>query len=578
MVFPIEPTEARSPQSAPEMPHGDAPPATSALARVVHTVMRARDDARILHLGPDQAVLEVGKKATLTLYAWEDARAGEIAGRLKDVMSQSARGLLVVGLVGGGDAARRVLKKARPMLTQVKVGQAHIDDRGAVWTRKAGPVRKALADYERTPPPSDEAWARVVEESAASRAEAAEEVGEAREFADRIEARRPVVTWTLGGLLLAVFALEHVFGGTESTPVLIRMGALHPERVLQGEVWRLLSCTFLHAGPMHLAFNIYVLWALGSFLERVLGSWRFLLLYGMSCIGASLVSLAFLEGFSVGASGGLWGLLGADAVLAWRSRGLLPRAMVHAARRAALINLFINVANSFRPHVDMWAHFGGGAVGAALMLSGALTRGLPRLDANEGDETARAIRTGEPLKLAAAVVGALLLASLGLGLALGQPWALREPVASVRTPLPSLGISLALPSNLELTPGAEGETEFVTVGDLFSDSGAALIERYPDDYANELTLMTQSAALFAELGKAPPGARLAADPETSTFAGKHGMAVRYAYENGVEEELAFVFLDDALIKVNTLRWPAQGDAMPRGYAASILESLQPLPP
>jgi hypothetical protein len=148
------------------------------------------------------------------------------------------------------------------------------------------------------------------------------------------------------GLLLAVFGLEALFGGTESTLVLSSMGGLVPERVLDGEIWRLFSCTFLHSGFLHLAFNGYVLWVLGSFLERLLGTWRFLLLYGLSCLGASLTSMYFLDGIAVGASGGLWGLLGADAVLAWRSQGLLPKSMIEGARNAAKFNLIINVLNS----------------------------------------------------------------------------------------------------------------------------------------------------------------------------------------------------------------------------------------
>lgn len=561
-----------APRAASEARH--APPASSALARAVHSVVQHRADAKILSIGPGAAVLELGKEATLVLFTWDDARADDLARQLKHAMSQRATGTLVVGLVGGTKLARRILKRARPFVTQVKVGQVHIDDAGALWTRDAGPVKKALYNLGR--PFSDEEWARLLEEGTASMAEHAEKADEVQQFAATFRSRRPVVTLTLGAALLAVFGLEFLFGGTESPPVLIRMGALVPERVMDGEIWRLLACTFLHSGPMHVALNTYVLWVLGSFLERVLGSWRFLLLYGLSCLGASLVSLVFLEGFAVGASGGLWGLLGAHAVLGYRSGGLLPRAMMPGVRRAAVFNLVINLVNSFRPHVDMWAHFGGGAVGAALLLSGALTRGLPRLDEDQGHGDA-ALQSGAPLRVAGSVVAALLLAGLGLGLAMGQPWTLRRRVELVPTVLPSLGISLALPRGIELTSSAPpGQAPSVTAGDLLSDPGAAIVEVYPGDFTAEATLAAERTAIIEALKKKPQGARLAAGPDEVVIAGAPGVTVRYAFENGIEEEVAFLFLPYVAVKVDTLHWPALRGAVPRGYAVKVLENVQML--
>ncbi len=325
---------------------------------------------------------------------------------------------------------------------------------------------------------------------------------------------------------------------------------------------------------MHVLFNTYVLWVLGTHLERILGIWRFLVLYGLSCLGASLVSLTFLDGFSVGASGGLWGLLGAEAVLAWRSQGLLPRAMIPGARKVAVINLGINVLNSFRPHVDMWAHFGGGAVGGMLMLSGVLTRGVPRLGELEAegrlDGGAATIRSGPVLKAAGSMAAAVLLAGLAMGLAVGRPWALKRPLDMVRTPVPELGISLVLPEGLELTPSSPDEPSRVQVGDSRSDPGAAIVAIFAAVPAKERADMVE---FFAE---APPGARLTSGPDEVTIAGAPGITVTYRFDNGVEEELAFVFLADALIKADVLRWPAFGDAVPPGYAAQVLDSLEPL--
>jgi membrane associated rhomboid family serine protease len=557
-----------------------APPASSLLARLIHAVVEG-SDARIHSLGPRGAALELGKKATMFFLVWDEARAEVLAHNLGELMKQRVRGRLVVGLVGGGDEARRVLEEARP-LTQLKVGQVHIGDGGEVWSRDTGPAEQVLERFAQATPPSADQWARRVAQSAADMVEFEDRSREAQEFVAALQSRRPVATWALAGLIAAVFGLELVFGGSESAAVLLRMGALSPERVEAGEWWRLFSCTFLHSGPMHVLFNTYVLWILGTQLERILGTWRFLVLYGLSCLGASLVSLAFLDGFSVGASGGLWGLLGAEALLAWRSDGLLPRAMIPAARKAAFINLGINVLNSFRPHVDKWAHFGGGAVGAALMLSGVLTRGVPRLGELEtqgrlrGAEAA-AIRTGPVLKAVAGACAAVLLLGLALGLVEGRAWDLKRPLETVRTPLPELGISLELPRGLTPVPGPPDQPPSVQAGDLRSDPGAVVVTRYAADLTDATVLANEHAALLELIAKqAPAGARMAAGPEDVTIAGAPGVSVTFRYDSGIEEELAFIFLADAMVKVDTLRWPEYGDAVPRGYAVRVLESLRPL--
>ncbi len=237
------------------------------LARVISAVVDGHDEVKFLGLGPDAVVMELGKETTLLLACWDEARGDDLRRHLKGVIEQHAGGTLVVGFVGGTDRARRVLKKARPVFTKGKVGQVHIDDGGQLWTRDTDLVKRVLSDFQRTPPPSEDEWARILEKSSVEIAVFAEQVKRAQEFAAALKSRRPTVTWTLAGIILAVFGLEHVFGGTQSPPVLLRMGALSPEHVLAGEVWRLFSCTFLHSGLMHVFCNTYVLLVLGSFLE-----------------------------------------------------------------------------------------------------------------------------------------------------------------------------------------------------------------------------------------------------------------------------------------------------------------------
>jgi rhomboid protease GluP len=139
---------------------------------------------------------------------------------------------------------------------------------------------------------------------------------------------------------------------------------------MEGEWWRLASATLLHGGLMHVAFNGYVLFSLGNFVERLLGPSRFLLLYVVSGVAASCGSLLLNAGVSVGASGAIWGLLGAEAALAFAPNQLLPSSMRKDAQRATVVNLVLNTLVSFLPRVDWAAHFAGGAAGALVLLSG----------------------------------------------------------------------------------------------------------------------------------------------------------------------------------------------------------------
>lgn len=567
------------------MNEASLPSSQSVLAHVICHLSAQRDDVRTLRIEADWALLKLGKKTTLALFCWDEAGADELAKRLEAMTKLRVRGRLVVGLLGGRAAAHRVLVSAGRWTwrSRFALGLLHIDDTGRPWTRNAKVVSAALSGFETTLPPSQETWHRVLETSTATRTELAQEQHEHRQFQVAIRARTPIVTYSLAAIILLVFGLEHLAGGSQSAAVLLRMGALSPQRVWQGELWRLLSCTFLHAGLMHVGFNTYVLWVLGTFLERILGSWRFLLLYGLSCLGASLVSLFFLQGFSVGASGGLWGILAAQAVLAWRAQGLLPRALIGPARRAATINLGINLLNSFRPHVDMWAHFGGGAVGGFLLLSTVLTRGLPRLGKLEAQPGAGASGEGDIpssslLKASSLAIAALLLASLGLAQLEGRPWALRQPIERVRTELPSLGMALSLPAGLARTTSGPGEAPSVRVGELISEPGALVMSRFSSDLRDPGVLTRERASLVEKLRAPPSGAVVGTAPEALSIAGRPGITVRYDYANGLEEELSFVFLEDALIKVDTVRAPAFGDAVPRGYARSVLESLERLEP
>lgn len=184
--------------------------------------------------------------------------------------------------------------------------------------------------------------------------------------------------WTSGVSPLAPEGLE-------------RFGALHGPLVVAGEHWRLLSCMFVHVGFVHLAFNMYALYVLGPAVERLYGNAGFALLYALSGLGGSFASVLWRPAdSSAGASGAIFGLLGALLAFNLRHRRELPHWMASAQTRNLLVLIAINVGIGFLvPMVDNAGHIGGLLLG--LLAGGALGRDLvssPRLDARRAKRAA----------------------------------------------------------------------------------------------------------------------------------------------------------------------------------------------
>lgn len=532
-------------------------PIAPAFARVVQAIIeRGEERHELLALSPVEASFTVKRGlgavalVVLTLDAGQPERTRARLGEL--IKLWSPRQPLDLVLVGGDASARRLLRSARPLFTANRVGLCHVNDRLEAWSQRTTVAHKLLHPAARTiaaAEPDPERWRELARRSAAKQAQLVEQAAEVQAFAGLVRQRRPVVTWSIAGVIGVVFGLQLLWGST-SPVALIRLGALSPARVAEGEWWRLISCTFLHGGWLHVALNTYVLIILGTFLERIVGPARFLLLYAVSALVGSLGSMAFLgEGFSVGASGAVWGLLGAHAILAFRPRGLLPAALIPGARRAAGINLGINVLNSFRPYVDMWAHFAGGAAGAALFAA-ALTRGLPRLgELERQDGGAPEIPASRPLRAAAVLAALVLVGGMALALLTGRPWTLRQPVPTLRVDVE--GVSIELP---HLPRGATKNKDAVehTFGDPLGDPVMAGVRVFPAP--DPATVPRELAALKRALVP-PDKATQVAPPRTFSDRGDAGLTVSYRYPSGVTLERAFLFRPRRFIIVELLRWP-----------------------
>jgi membrane associated rhomboid family serine protease len=129
--------------------------------------------------------------------------------------------------------------------------------------------------------------------------------------------------------------------------------------VADGDWWRLISSAFLHASLLHIMFNMLALWWIGGPLEAAIGHWRFLVIYGVAGLaGSAGALLATPQAVTVGASGAIFGLLGAMVVIQWQTTG----SIAGPAMTLILINLAITFAI---PGISYGGHLGG-LVGGAL--------------------------------------------------------------------------------------------------------------------------------------------------------------------------------------------------------------------
>lgn len=166
----------------------------------------------------------------------------------------------------------------------------------------------------------------------------------------------PYLTYTLIALNVILFLLMTQAGGSTQTRVLIEFGAKVNELIRQGEVWRLFTSMFLHIGFLHLAFNLYALWALGPITENLIGRPRYLMIYILSGISGSIASFFFADAISAGASGAIFGLLGALVSYSRKSPGLWESGFGKNLMIIILINLSLGF---FQPGIDIYAHIGG---------------------------------------------------------------------------------------------------------------------------------------------------------------------------------------------------------------------------
>ncbi len=191
----------------------------------------------------------------------------------------------------------------------------------------------------------------------------------------RYESDRKFPFWTTTIIVAntLLFLLSELQGGSDSLPVLLTLGAMLPSLVTElGQWWRIFTTIFLHHGFAHLLANMLALYFLGPALEARLGALRYVILYFVSGLGSAafivfLTQQGFLEErVTVGASGGIMGLIGATAVILYFNWRRHRQAEMFDQLKSVLTIIGLQaILDILVPNISFSAHFGGLILGAA---------------------------------------------------------------------------------------------------------------------------------------------------------------------------------------------------------------------
>lgn len=170
-----------------------------------------------------------------------------------------------------------------------------------------------------------------------------------------------IIMYALTAYLSFVYANGSLFDS--DTSVLVLLGAKVNELIAQGEYYRLITCMFLHGGIVHLAVNMYSLYAIGPMVEKVYGKAKYITIYFVAGICSSMLSYTFSSSISIGASGAIFGLLGAVLVFAIKSKGKTGSGFIKNILSVIFVNIFIGMT---LPGIDNFGHIGGLLGGAII--------------------------------------------------------------------------------------------------------------------------------------------------------------------------------------------------------------------
>jgi rhomboid protease GluP len=319
-------------------------------------------------------------------------RAAKMLARLEEVCAGRAdagiwlhRGRLIfLALAGRIDAVQTLVEPRRsrhmkPAARTYWVAVAH-ERRGAVDAAEAAYAKARSRTRGRPRVLIDQALERLANAKPTELGPEASEIVARVEaqpppvVAERVRPRGPVATRLLALAVLAYAAtIAFALDGATDVGTLLRAGAVVRGVVDNGEWWRLVTFSFVHVGAIHLIGNVLCLWFLGRIAEELFGPWRTAAVFALAGLaGATASYIAVPAGISAGASGAIFGLIGAVFVELTLHRRRHRTAWHRGVWGGLGVLTLAQIGVGFvYPVTDQWAHGAGLAIGAlsAVLLS-----------------------------------------------------------------------------------------------------------------------------------------------------------------------------------------------------------------
>ena len=175
-----------------------------------------------------------------------------------------------------------------------------------------------------------------------------------KKFEKIFSKKKLFVTYILMGLCFLMYIVTLIMGS--SNVIYLILGANYAPLVKNGEIFRLITYAFLHGSIIHLLVNMYSLFIVGRQIENNFGKVRLLIIYFISALSGGLLSALFSDGISIGASGAIFGLLGALLYFGLHFRLYLTDALISKIIPIIILNLLIGFTVT---GIDNACHIGG---------------------------------------------------------------------------------------------------------------------------------------------------------------------------------------------------------------------------